>query len=414
MAQKRQIRTARAVTKKEDIDYLVNIKEEDITTSFIMDTFAEFNGKTRFDPYDTITIPPGSYGPEGKKNKNSFDTTVGLWIFNKYFIEKDLFNLFLPSGYINKSIDKKTFGMINTKLSRAILEDDIELEASKRYLMKTQKSMPYVSILSPSHTLSLLLSPKEIEKKKKELAKKYAKELEAGDEIVAEKIETELLEFAKSFLAGDPSMDFYNSGARGSFGNNFKNMYVMKGAIKDPDPNKGYNIAMSNYMNGISREEYATFANSLAAGPYARGKKTEIGGYMEKLYLSAFQHITLDKPGSDCHTDQYIEVLLEGKSIDDYMYSYVIDGNNLVELTSKTIDKYKGKKVKLRFSSLCKSKTGICNKCAGTLLYRLGLKNAGMTLPIIPSTLKNLSMKSFHDSSVVTIEMDPMKAFGLK
>ena len=39
---------------------------------------------TRFQPFDTITIPKGSYGPEGRKNKNDFVTTLGIWIYNKY------------------------------------------------------------------------------------------------------------------------------------------------------------------------------------------------------------------------------------------------------------------------------------------------------------------------------------------
>jgi hypothetical protein len=167
-------------------------------------------------------------------------------------------------------------------------------------------------------------------------------------------------------------------------------------------------------MNGISKDEYTLFSNSLAAGPYARGKKTEVGGYWEKQFLNAFQHLTLDKEGSDCKTDRYIEVDFSIHNVGDYMYCYVIQGSQLIEITSKNMDSFKGKKVKMRFSSMCESKTGFCNKCAGNLLYRLGIKNVGMVLPIIPSTLKNLSMKSFHDSSVKTTEMDVMKAFSMK
>jgi hypothetical protein len=96
------------------------------------------------------------------------------------------------------------------------------------------------------------------------------------------------------------------------------------------------------------------------------------------------------------------------------MYSYIVEGSRLVELTSKNMEKYRGKKVKMRFSSLCESKDGICSKCAGNLFYRIGIINVGVATPIIPSKLKNLSMKSFHDSTVKTVEMDPMRAFGLK
>ena len=47
-------RIAKVIEKKEDLDLLLNIKEEDITYSFIMDNFGEFAGKQRFRPYDII------------------------------------------------------------------------------------------------------------------------------------------------------------------------------------------------------------------------------------------------------------------------------------------------------------------------------------------------------------------------
>lgn len=402
----KQIRHSKHITNKEDIEYLLSIKEEDITTSFIMENFAEFGGKSKFNPYDTIDIPPNSY----HNNKNTFTTTVGLWVFNKYFIERDLFHLF---KYINKTLNKKTLGAMNSQLSYALIEDKITLDQLKRYLMKTQKVMPYVSVLSPSQTMMMLTCTKAIAKKKEELYKKYKEEIDKGNEIVSEQMEKELLTYAKELLKDDPSLDSFDSGARGSFGNNFKNMYVLKGAVRDPDPNadQQYKIIMSNYMQGISREDYATTARSLSAGPYARGRKTATGGYMEKQMLNAFQHVVIGKQGSDCKTKRYVEVDFSQQNIKDYMYSYIVEGSSLVELTSDLIPKYNNKKVKLRFASMCESKGYICNKCAGNLYTRLGISNVGMATPIAASTLKNLSMKSFHDSSVVTIEMDPLKAF---
>lgn len=93
------------------------------------------------------------------------------------------------------------------------------------------------------------------------------------------------------------------------------------------------------------------------------------------------------------------------------MYSYVIEGNDLVEITSENKNKFIGKKIKMRFSSMCEAKDGICNKCAGNLFYRLGIRNIGAATPQIPSRLKVLSMKLFHDDQLNFAEMDPMKAF---
>jgi hypothetical protein len=139
-------------------------------------------------------------------------------------------------------------------------------------------------------------------------------------------------------------------------------MYVIKGAQKDPDPTKGFNIITSCYEEGISKEDYPKMANSLAAGPYARACNTAKGGYMEKLFLSAFQHVQLDKKDSDCGTKRTITVTLEGDYLSLMMYSFIVEGNKLIRLDSTNVDKYKGKTVKMRFSSLCEHEK-ICNKC---------------------------------------------------
>ena len=91
------------------------------------------------------------------------------------------------------------------------------------------------------------------------------------------------------------------------------------------------------------------------------------------------------------------------------MYSFVVDGGKLVEINSKTKDKYIGKTVRLRYSGLCEHKTGICTTCAGTLFKKLGVKNVGVASYAIASKLKLVSMKNFHDS---TINISRMSDFG--
>ena len=128
--------------------------------------------------------------------------------------------------------------------------------------------------------------------------------------------------------------------------------------------------------------------------------------------MTAFQHIVLQDPGSDCGTKRHIVLDVTEKNIGSIMYCFVINNDgSLTEITSKNKDKFIGKKVKLRFSSMCESKNGICNKCAGNLFYRLGIRNVGASTPQIPSKLKVLSMKLFHDDQLNFVEMDPMSAF---
>lgn len=282
MATNTDTRRSKTLTSAKDIEYFVNLAENDITTTFIMNTFGEFDTGQKYRPYDIITIPAGSYGPEGKKNKNAFTTTVGIWIFNKYFIEPHLFDIF---HYVNETISKKTFGRLNSVISQEVLEDRLPLSALQDFMEKTQKTMPYISILAPNYTDKMLTSSKVFEKKKQELLKKYKDGIEKGDEVVLAKMEKELLDYAIEYMGNDPSMDMFDSGARGTLHNNFKNMFVIKGTVKDPDPNakQKYKMITSNYIDGIKPEEYALLANSLAAGPYARSKRTENGETLQLI-----------------------------------------------------------------------------------------------------------------------------------
>lgn len=407
-------RVAKTITDQSIIDSVINIKPEDITSSFILDLFGEFDDKRKANPYDIITIPKGGYGIKDSKrgvNTKPFTTTIGRLIFNKMYIQRNP-TIYEAFGWIDGNISKKAFNNLYSKIGYLFLEGKISNEDFKRFAMTTQLTMPYVQILSPSFTDTMLLSSKPIGKEKAKLLKDNKSAIDGKDIKVADEISKELMDYSKDLLKDDPSMDMFNSGAGGDFGNHFKNMFIMKGVVRDPDPTKGYNIITSNYIDGVSVDEYAALANTLAEGPFNRSKKTEVGGYWEKLFVYSLQHLKLLPPGSDCGTKRYIEVNVTSGNIDDLMYNYVIEGDRLVEITSENRDKYIGKRIKMRFSSMCEAKDGcFCNKCAGNLWYRLGITNVGVITPIIPSKLKNKLMSSFHNSQVVLTDINVMEAF---
>lgn len=401
-------RKSKIITNQQALEFFYNLTPYECQKlSVNMELFGNFNGSVKYNPYDVIEVPPNTY----HNNKNKFTTTIGSWIFNKACIDAN--DLFDELGYINEPVTKKLYKKLTNKLSYAILEDRVTVQQYKKWIMSLQKFMPYSTILCPTTSEDMLLISNTIAPKKKELLKKYDKELKSGDALVMSKIETELLDYCKEKLKDEPAMDNINSGAGADWGNNFKNMYVIKGAQKDPDPTKGFNIITSCYAEGISREDYPKMANSLAAGPYARACNTAKGGYMEKLFLSAFQHVQLDKKDSDCGTKRTITITLDDIHLQLMMYSYIVEGSKLIRLDSTNVEKYRGKTVKMRFSSLCEHDK-ICNKCAGDLYYLLDVKNVGAATPQLASCIKNISMKAFHDSTDKYQTMDPMKAFGIK
>lgn len=409
-------RYSKIIKDPKDLEFIFSTDTYQCTKlSFIMECFGDFNGKRRFHPYDILVVPPGMYGPEGKKNKNTFTTTVGLFVFNRIFIESDrpLFDLL---GYINYPITKKTFGKINAKISYAVIEDDLPLDSLKRFMQLTQKHMAYVDILAPSFTEGMLDISTTISKKKEELKKKYAKGIEENDPAEIEKMEKELLAYMEEELKDDPSFDMINSGAKFSKGNNFKNMFGMRGSVKTTDMSKGeYATITASYIDGVPADEYAKFADSLVGGPYARALKTAVGGAFEKQAVRAFEHL-ITKKDTDCGTKKHITVTLNEDNIKEWMYSYIMEGNQLIELTSKVMDKYIGKTVKLRYAGFCEEEKYICNKCAGNLFNRIGMENVGVATYAIMSKIKLVSMKAFHDSTLKTSKMADYgykKIFGL-
>ena len=402
---KNQDRKAKKVVDKKDLDYLLNItKEEASKKSTIMNLFADFGDGPKYHTYDILEVPPGYLEINGKKNKNTFTTTIGIWIMNKGWLS-DISSI---TGYVNESVTGDTYDDINAKVSYARLEDKITIQQLKDFIMTPQLYMSCTSALSPSHTMKMLLLTSKVEKKKKELEKKYADDIKNSNLAQISKMENELLDYAKEILGNDPSVDMYNSGARGSWGNNFKNMYVMKGAVKGTDGK--FKCITSSYITGIKKSEFVDTNDSMVGGPYSRAVNTKNGGYKEKLYVSGFQHVRVIK-GKDCGTKDTITVTLTKRNIKNYMYCYIVDKGKLVELTSDVIDKYINKEVKLRFSTMCKCKNGICEKCAGNLFNRIGITNIGVATSQIPSTLKNKSMKAFHDSTLKLVQFDPEMAF---
>ena len=268
------------ITKDNLVNEILLITDKDVTSSLVMNLFGSFGGHALCHHYDTFEIPVGGYkfkkGEKYVSNKEPITTTFGIWIFNVFFF-RDIDLADIMGGYLNVNINKKVLEkQILGKLSYALIEDKINTEQLKVFLDRTQFIMPFETILSPSHTEKILSCTKEINKLKDKLFKENKAALEVGDEssaAVAEDIENQLKEFAMEYLKDDPSLDPYLSGAGGNIDNNFKNMYIMKGAIRNPDPTakKEYEIAKSSFIDGISKDEYSLLARSLSGGNQQKG-----------------------------------------------------------------------------------------------------------------------------------------------
>ena len=164
-------RITRTITDQALIDSVIGIKPEDITSTYVVELFGEFEVKVRANPYDLITVPKGAYGlPDSKRGVNikPFTTTVGKLIWNKMYILRNP-SIYEAIGWIDDIVSKKVFNKLYKKLGYLLLEGKIDKAEFKRFAMTTQLTMPYVQFLSNSFTDTMLLSSTVMNKKKAEL-----------------------------------------------------------------------------------------------------------------------------------------------------------------------------------------------------------------------------------------------------
>ncbi len=385
---------------------LLSLRPEDISFDKIVELFgskmSKKNGKvdikkSRFETTDILELKKDDYF-----NDKDITTTVGRFIFNKLIVERDLVKVL---GYINEPVTGGSLGKIDDILAKALLRDDITTEVMANYLDRLQwLSMQAHTVICGSFTMGILKPVPEMRKTRDKLIKENKDKLEAGDLMTAVKVEKEALAVAVDKIKNDPGMDLFNSGARGSLGNNYKNISVMKGPIFNPSTGK-FDVVESNFMEGIRKEELPIYGNAIVTGAYPKAVGTATSGYFSKQITAALQAVLLDSPGSDCKTTRTIKHQLTPKNKKDLGYRYIVDKGKLVLLDDKTMTSYMNKFIDLRTPMTCAG-TKICSKCAGEMYYLLGIKNAGLTASRASSTLLNLNMKKFHDGTAKTIETD--------
>ena len=246
------------------------------------------------------------------------------------------------------------------------------------------------------------------------------KELIANNDTTGylEKVEKPILAFAKKYYKdkGDPSWDIYSLGSKPKFDNVFKNMFIECGPILDITDGK-YKISTSCFSDGIKPSEYHLYANQAIFGAYSRAVNTAYGGAKTKEFTAAFQSLVVTE--DDCKSQDTIDVEITNGTVNDVKWRWIkstdktdptYDGNGFVLLTPDKAKKMIGQTVQCRSPLFCRS-DNLCWKCVGEIYKRTGLKNIGLTLSKLTAIFLNTSLKSMHDVTIKTFEMDPKACF---
>ena len=87
----------------------------------------------------------------------------------------------------------------------------------------------------------------------------------------------------KEVLKDDIGMDLYLSGARGSIDNNYKNINLTRGAVKNLQTG-GYDVIKGSLMDGLDKKDMAAHSNNILMGAYPKAVK-DIHAYNKYLRL---------------------------------------------------------------------------------------------------------------------------------
>ena len=390
---------------KEEVQWVLSIKPEDITREFLIDTFANSDRGKKFNTNDRFVLPKGTFN-----NDSTITTTIGRYIFNLFILGDKICKI---TGYVNVPINKKSLtNNVEVYMNDALLSDKLSSEDYIDYLNRFQwfgfTAGSFISAGGLSFDF-VRPNPKVI-KRRNELFKQYEKEIANNDAVTYSKIEKELINLAEEELKDDPAIWEYKTGEKPSMSNQYKTTQITKGPT-DNNTTGGKNIVKGSYIEGVTKEELPYMADAMQSALFSKTQdEVKNSGYESKKLMSALQTVVLGEPGSDCGTKHTLEIELTPFNYNMFLYAFIEDKGKLVELTNVTIHDYIGKKVHLRTPMFCIGKK-LCNKCAGNLYYRLGIKNVGITSFTLAGNMINMGMKAMHDTTVKVKRIDPSQFF---
>lgn len=394
-------RPAHSLTTEEKKSFLA-LQPDDITLRWLQDTFGnKYNTKTKkiavskFETYDEFYLEPREY-----HNVERIKTTVGLFVINKFALEP---TGFLESwGYWNKTLDKSNFEEMQDLIAQAVLEDTTDTLLDKAYDVLdrlTWISLTFHTEICASKSLKTIKPLPKVQAAKRRLLKENRKALDEKNIEVAIQIQNELIEMAKEELKDDPGYQLYDSSARGSFDNSYRQALLIKGPIWNANTGE-WDIVENSLYEGFGKEDIPSMANAIIDGVYPKSIGTGECGYLTKKLGSTFQGNTLGPKGSDCKSKFTETVELDKRNISLYYYNYMVVGSKYVRLDPSMKEKYIGQTVKFRLPNCCINGAKLCNICAGDRFYLLGINNIGLTTGRVSNSLLRARMKQAHDATI--------------
>jgi hypothetical protein len=402
---------------KEIERYILSLTPELITKKTI---FELFNKKVKKDPAGKVTglEEPLCYPWEPfivkkgalKNVDKNYASTVGIYIFNMYFIS-GCFGDIIP--YINTTIGKDELKNLNNTIVNLILTDKITTDQFIDFQNRMVWFNNFAEIFIPGASLNVIVPSKKVQALKNKLLKEHKDIINTNNAVRYEtEIQKPLDTLARAELKDDPAYRLYEIDTKPSFKNNYRNMNIGVGPIKNIVSGK-YELSPNSLSEGIPQDKYYLHSNAAVYGSYSRSVSTQYGGMRTKELFAAMQKVQLDEPGYDCGSKIYKSVYLDKDNVNSYMWRYIKTNAGLVCISPENYTEFLDMTVAMRSPLYCLSEN-ICNYCAGDLFRRMGLTNVGPSCTKVTSKFLNLSLKKMHDVTVAFKVFDPKQYFHQK
>lgn len=384
---------------EENIRTLLALKHSEVTKEWLIKTFAFIDGKQKipFEGEFTLRATDETATAMPKVN-GSIDTTAGRFVMNLFLLGNARYTSLFT--YINEPWTKKIIGKVNSQLASALLEEKISsLDFMDFIDRETWFSYGITSFVSPGLSNDIYKEIPSVNALKHKLLQENAEAVKNVDVAVLNKIDDEV---KTKFVDEIKDKTAYDYMASGSAKDVVGVTSAMRGLVNESKDNTKFRFADSSLQEGIKKSEIAIYADNGIGSACSRGIDTAMGGYIVKKFNMAFQHLRLDKPGSDCHTKFGLKVTLGKDAKDKYHLRYAEYAGKEYLLTEDNLKALAGKEVKIRSPMFCTGKH-ICNKCIGEMYYRMipsETPRIGFMLMKIGSGLLNASLKNFHESKI--------------
>ncbi len=367
------------------------------------------------DDYDekTMKIIPSKCKVESVCTYKGIKTTVGRAFFNAVTTEV----LGLP--YINEPCTKEVQSKLLADADRLVL---MALEkGDKSYFTDTfipfldrweRLTFACADAFGSSLDMNVYATSKEYDEYREKLMNDNRKEIEEnGNLTVYDEVEKKLIEKLKEIHKKEGvNTEIFDSGSKLSYQDDLRNGLVCVGPMPVGVGAGKYKISLSSLLEGTTKKERATFAQSNIVAGYFRAMGPATGGTIAKEILAATHDTKLGKKGSDCKRTVGQVYLIDDYMADQLDKRYIIEKGSYRRISSSELkEKYMGKHVMFRAAHFC-AHGNVCNVCAGDMPYIVAESadtiNIGAQKSKTGDEITQASLSKFHSSKTEFVYVD--------